>query len=274
MGIKFECVHCGHTLHVKDYLAGKRAICPHCQGKIEIPATSTVSSLGSQGPTISVEVPFVEESPREVESSLGSQSSAGSPPASGWPARAPVTGAGSSDRIGPGGNHAANDPISEAPQLNWYVLPPGSVTKYGPAHGEMMRSWLSEGRISADSFVWREGWPHWRPAASVFPQIVAAAAGVAAKPTAVSVPATNIGMPAAEPVAVTNVQARPAVPAGDPGSVVLSLEDTLAPGPADRTSTASFAIRRKLDPQRTILVSLSVAFVIVVVIFVVVLINQ
>jgi hypothetical protein len=34
-----------------------------------------------------------------------------------------------------------------------------------------MRSWIQEGRVSADSLVWREGWPDWREAQSVFPQL-------------------------------------------------------------------------------------------------------
>jgi hypothetical protein len=32
-----------------------------------------------------------------------------------------------------------------------------------------MRRWLEEGRVSADSLVWREGWPDWKPAGPVFP---------------------------------------------------------------------------------------------------------
>jgi hypothetical protein len=34
-----------------------------------------------------------------------------------------------------------------------------------------MRTWLSEGRVSADSLIWREGWREWQEAGSVFPKL-------------------------------------------------------------------------------------------------------
>jgi hypothetical protein len=37
-----------------------------------------------------------------------------------------------------------------------------------------MRSWLAEGRVGATSLVWRAGWPQWRTAAEVFPQLAVA----------------------------------------------------------------------------------------------------
>jgi len=138
MGIKFKCEHCHRTLNVKADLAGKRGICPKCQGKIDIPLASTEG--GSDG------------------------SPDGLPP----DAAASVT-----VRTAPtdGSAGLAYDPIAEAPQLNWYVAPAGSMTKYGPAPGDLMRSWIREGRVSSDSLVWREGWPQWRVAAQAFPEL-------------------------------------------------------------------------------------------------------
>ena len=52
----------------------------------------------------------------------------------------------------------------------WYVRPP-SGGQFGPAAGDIMRSWLAEGRVSADSLLWREGWRDWQEAGSVFPQL-------------------------------------------------------------------------------------------------------
>jgi hypothetical protein len=43
MGIRFSCL-CGHKLHVKEYLAGKRGICPACGAKVLIPAASESSA--------------------------------------------------------------------------------------------------------------------------------------------------------------------------------------------------------------------------------------
>jgi hypothetical protein len=65
------------------------------------------------------------------------------------------------------------DPIDEAPQAIWYVRPP-SGGQYGPARGDVMRKWMSEGRVSPDSLVWREGWQDWRTAADAFPALGAA----------------------------------------------------------------------------------------------------
>jgi hypothetical protein len=61
------------------------------------------------------------------------------------------------------------DPLAEAGDAVWYVRP-ASGGQFGPASGEVMRSWLGQGRVGADSLVWREGWPDWRQAAKVFPQ--------------------------------------------------------------------------------------------------------
>jgi hypothetical protein len=52
----------------------------------------------------------------------------------------------------------------------WYVRPP-SGGQFGPATGDLMRTWLTEGRVSADSLVWREGWRDWQEAGTVFSKL-------------------------------------------------------------------------------------------------------
>jgi hypothetical protein len=64
----------------------------------------------------------------------------------------------------------ASDPIAEKPLATWFVRPP-SGGQFGPARGEVMRKWLTEGRVTADSLVWREDWADWQPATEVFPQL-------------------------------------------------------------------------------------------------------
>lgn len=64
----------------------------------------------------------------------------------------------------------ALDPIAENPLATWFVRPP-SGGQFGPARGEVMRKWLTEGRVTADSLVWREGWIDWLAATEVFPQL-------------------------------------------------------------------------------------------------------
>jgi hypothetical protein len=63
---------------------------------------------------------------------------------------------------------AMPDPLAEAGDVVWYVRPP-SGGQFGPANSDVMRTWLSEGRISADSLVWREGWREWQEAGGIFP---------------------------------------------------------------------------------------------------------
>jgi len=65
---------------------------------------------------------------------------------------------------------AQPDPLAEAGNVVWYVRPP-SGGQYGPATADIMRNWISEGRISPDTLVWREGWRDWQEAGEVFPQL-------------------------------------------------------------------------------------------------------
>ena len=62
------------------------------------------------------------------------------------------------------------DPISEAPNANWYVRPP-SGGQYGPAKGDVLRKWIGEGRVTADSLIWRDGWDDWQTAGPLFPEL-------------------------------------------------------------------------------------------------------
>ena len=60
---------------------------------------------------------------------------------------------------------AAADPL--AAEATWYVRP-ATGGQFGPATSEIMRIWLAEGRIAADTLVWRDGWRDWQEAQSVF----------------------------------------------------------------------------------------------------------
>jgi hypothetical protein len=64
----------------------------------------------------------------------------------------------------------AGDPLSESPGAVWYVRP-ASGGQFGPATAEVMRGWLAEGRVGADTLVWREGWREWQDASATFPQL-------------------------------------------------------------------------------------------------------
>jgi len=44
MGIRVECPN-GHVFKVKDKYAGKKGICPHCDGKVVVQVPTTVESF-------------------------------------------------------------------------------------------------------------------------------------------------------------------------------------------------------------------------------------
>ena len=151
MGIRFFCPQ-GHKLNVKEFQAGRKGICPDCGSKMQIPLESTRPSARrsqSQPPEVEVEV-------AEQESVGGAAQPIQPPPPLATPAA------------------DAPDPLTEAADAVWYVRPT-SGGQFGPAGAEVMRTWLAEGRIAAETLVWREGWRDWREAGGVFPQLTPAA---------------------------------------------------------------------------------------------------
>lgn len=94
---------------------------------------------------------------------------------------------------------AVADAIGEAPHLQWYVMPPGAANQYGPAIGEEFRTWIAEGRVTADSLVWRQDWPDWKRADAVFSQLQNPAAMIApagvGPPGALPLPTAAVGAP-------------------------------------------------------------------------------
>lgn len=165
MGIRFYCPDCGRRLNIKAFLAGKRGICPHCDSRVQIP-------MESQLPT---------EAPKYRPTSEGT---AESPVAA---ATIATVDSDSNDAVESQRTVAASidatpsDPIADAPDCVWYVRPSGGG-QYGPARGDVMRRWLSEGRVSADSMVWQEGWADWKLAGPVFPSLESVPATATATP--------------------------------------------------------------------------------------------
>ncbi len=155
MGIRFYCPECGRRLNIKAFLAGKRGICPHCDSRVLIPLESQIPADAPKiRPTAnrrsSVSVATVDST---VEESIGRALSEDS----------------TSLDI-PSTATSVSDPIAESPDAVWYVRP-ASGGQFGPARGDVMRRWLAEGRVSADSLVWREGWVDWKTAGPVFPSL-------------------------------------------------------------------------------------------------------
>jgi hypothetical protein len=184
MGIRFYCPN-GHKLNVKEFQAGRKGICPFCGAKIQIPTESTRPGshdaaqpgggpdTAAPGSTPSGEKADDDSDPSAESLAVPSDAGAGAgpvpivsapqgPEATFLPGTPPVAGSGP--------RAAAADPLTEAGDVVWYVRPP-SGGQFGPANGDIMRGWLAEGRVSADSLVWREGWRDWCEAGGVFPQL-------------------------------------------------------------------------------------------------------
>ncbi len=200
MGIRFLCPN-GHRLNVKSFLAGKRGICPHCNARFEIPLESQIASrsksksgkAASNGSSKVATEPQYETAPAAQVAAAATayadeRPPVGSVPTTTVPTASAVPTAAAVAKAAP----AAADPIDEAPHAVWYVRPP-TGGQYGPADGDIMRRWLNEGRVSADSLVWREGWPDWKTAGPLFPSLSGSApatASTAAAPATAATPAS------------------------------------------------------------------------------------
>jgi hypothetical protein len=81
----------------------------------------------------------------------------------------------------PAATPALPDPIAEAPNAGWYVRT-NTGGQFGPARGDMMQQWLDERRVGPDYLVWREGWPEWKRASTVFSRLAAIGATASGGP--------------------------------------------------------------------------------------------
>ena len=61
------------------------------------------------------------------------------------------------------------DLLGESTQAKWFVRPP-TGGQYGPADAVLFRTWILEGRVTADSHIWREGWADWQLAEDLLAQ--------------------------------------------------------------------------------------------------------
>ncbi|MEZ6119247.1 MAG: DUF4339 domain-containing protein [Pirellulaceae bacterium] len=235
MGIRFLCPN-GHKLNVKDFLAGKRGICPDCGAKFIVPEKSTegelqrVSAVGDEhkhsvAEEAATRIRHQDSSPKFTKQSDATPSINPRPPS-------PPSAANPSA--------SAGDPIAEAPHATWYVRPP-SGGQFGPATADVMRTWLTEGRVAADGYVWRDGWAEWKQAQEVFRFLNADSSRT---PTSATTSAT---------------------PAATPQQLDIPVISAEAPTPASQVK----AVRRKSNRTSTIMVSfLAVACIILFVVLI------
>ena len=186
MGIRFYCPN-GHKLNVKEFQAGRKGICPYCAAKFVVPLESTRKSskeLQKEQAASAAAGGALPEPP--VHPQAGAAAAPADPghmpdaPAAevgeASAAAMPQADTGRAQGDAPAAAAApSSDPLAEAGDVVWYVRPP-SGGQFGPAGPDIMREWINEGRVSADSHVWREGWRDWQEASAVFPHFRASEA--------------------------------------------------------------------------------------------------
>jgi hypothetical protein len=170
MGIRFACPLCARPLNIKSELGGRRGICPKCKGRIQIPREDDVHAVPTQTAAEHTQPSAVQET---VMPARGKDRTA---PAK--PSRPPA----------PADHVPAGSPLDDLDAL-WYVRPPAGG-QYGPASGEVMRSWIAENRITPSTLVWRQGWSQWRSAREALPGLLPA---VSAEPAAAQPAAAAVG---------------------------------------------------------------------------------
>jgi hypothetical protein len=200
MGIKFRCPN-GHKLNVKeiDPATGRRVVgrvgyCPKCGARFRIPPGSQAVPEMSDSSVLDDPAPLTAPDdsgtlvpahlPPGVDgiraSTVGMRPAA--EPALKTPGVSRPLSVSAHESHSKEGAATSAPPVSaaapkrwpaidEAPEAIWYVRPP-TGGQYGPARGDVMRQWLLEGRVPEDALVWREGWPDWASAGSVFPGLV------------------------------------------------------------------------------------------------------
>lgn len=184
MGVRFECP-AGHKLHVKAELAGKRGICPECGAKFVVPSFSGQRVAVDDG-VVTTSATVVSASPPQ---GTRAASTGSLPP--GAPTLAPVV-PGAPPSVPPPVTQSATAAASSPPEpVAWYIRP-AVGGQFGPASDEVFRQWIAEGRVAADSWVWRTGWADWKGGAEALKLYGShAPASAAAAMAAADAPAIN-----------------------------------------------------------------------------------
>ncbi|WP_218932357.1 DUF4339 domain-containing protein [Adhaeretor mobilis] len=183
MGIRFACPN-GHKLNVKAELAGRRAICPQCKAKIVVPQVEETMKSQASRPSEELAKPAAKTASKTA--SKTAPEPAAEPSATPAPPLTP-----SPPPLEP---VVAPEPATE--EVIWYVR---STTgeQFGPASTDVMRGWIDEGRVAADSWTWRTGWEDWKPGADAIAEL---SATKPASPPVEAVPAMVAAAGAVAPV--------------------------------------------------------------------------
>jgi len=121
----------------------------------------------------------------------------------------------------------------------WYFRSP-SGEQHGPLNELQFRASIAAGRVTADTYLWREGWTEWRPARSV----------------AELLPTPLVAKPVAAPLAAGVAQETVAAPPGEESTAAETVGEaiaSLAPGAvADGSTAAADEIEVETEEDSTI----------------------
>lgn len=208
MGIHFVCHHCSYALHVKDFQAGKRGKCPNCKGSFRIPAndssySSAIEDSSEVSAVTNVRNAFQQASkkasPKQDQSSdsiaIAMEPNPVSKSISNDSKKATDHSQKSSDtktakkesKVAAVKQKASIDSpmmptaLNEAADANWFVRPP-SGGQFGPAPSHLLMAWIAECRVTAESYLWREGFADWQLASELVPELFQGSSGTSKAP--------------------------------------------------------------------------------------------
>jgi hypothetical protein len=183
MGIHFACHHCNHSLHVKDFQAGKRGRCPECKGSFRIPMSDASHSLviDAESPSESVLLSYVAEGTSQATLSVAQPKPNAKPPSS-----SPLESSDKNEekvvapyqstspqpvlKPPPSGYSGMPTALANAMSASWFVRPP-SGGQFGPASSQLLMDWIGEKRVTSDALLWREGMAQWQAASELVPEV-------------------------------------------------------------------------------------------------------
>lgn len=171
MGIVAFCPS-GHRIKVKDHLAGKKGICPHCGTRFRIPAAGATAAAPTPDLATSGTLPMGRFVSRDREAALGLPrvlAFAAATPTDVEPDVDVESEADAGiDRLPPVTLHPV---LAERPSLAWCLAVPGGQPSQ-PLSPESVQQWLDAGGATGTELVWRSDWPDWVPIRRVFPDMI------------------------------------------------------------------------------------------------------
>lgn len=161
-------------MKVKDYLAGKKGICPTCGARFRIPLAAAPPVATAPAPQAGPALAVAATPAVATIVSLDAAAAVGFPELLLVAAATPggLDGAAATDTPQVDPDPTADLQIEEddaADVLYWYVAIPGGQPSAALREPDML-AWLDSGQATGREVVWRSDWPDWKPIGAAFPE--------------------------------------------------------------------------------------------------------